>query len=225
MSASARPREESQAADPPSRSKKWIKVGVALGLVAAASQITARMIVTGAIVWWLVSDRLLGMLAGWAIAKTPKKFQWTIRSIVIRPSPRRIFTSLFGSNPENARDAWSEIIVQGWQWHSPDSFVNGPNMLEIDRLTIRLELFSVYRAIAYKEAIQIDLMQARRQEQRANEPPLSPLSRAAPSRSSRACGSTRTATRTACAICGRRSTCPTAPRVARARCGRFGSAI
>ncbi len=66
-----------------------------------------------------------------------------------------------------------EDVVPG-RGHSP---------LEIDRLTIRLELFSVYRAIAYKEAIQIDLMQARRQEQRANEPPLSPLSRAAPSRS------------------------------------------
>ena len=92
----------------------WIKVGVALGLVAAASQITARMIVAGAVAWWFASDRLLGMLAGWAIAKTPKKFQWTIRSIVIRPSPRRIFMSLFGAGANTVRYAWSEIIVCGW---------------------------------------------------------------------------------------------------------------
>ena len=34
---------------------------------------------------WLVHDRLLGALAGWGIAKTPKAFNWTIERILIRP--------------------------------------------------------------------------------------------------------------------------------------------
>ena len=119
--------------------------------------------------------------------------------------------SLFGSNPENVRDAWSEIIVCGWQWHSPDSFVNGPNMLEIDRLTIRLELFSVYRAIVYKEAIQIDLMQARRQDAaRERHPRSRPALTRARLPAARGRAVQRAPQRVRPVQSGRRSTCPTA---------------
>ena len=38
-------------------------------------------------------DRALGLLAGWGIAKTPKKFKWEIRSVILRPSPRRLLLS------------------------------------------------------------------------------------------------------------------------------------
>ena len=49
----------------------------------------------------LTLDRLLGWLAGWGIAKTPKAFRWNIERICIRPSA-----------PWSSR--WSEIIVVNW---------------------------------------------------------------------------------------------------------------
>mmetsp|Transcript_65847 Transcript_65847/g.183457 ORF Transcript_65847/g.183457 Transcript_65847/m.183457 type:complete len:664 (+) Transcript_65847:142-2133(+) len=96
-----------------------------------------------------LTDRLLGRLAGWAIGRTPKAFDWTIESICVRPA-----TSW-------APYAWSEIVVINWTWHNPPGFGNDASsyLLQIDRLTIRLELVSIYRAVRNREAVNVDLLQ------------------------------------------------------------------
>lgn len=96
---------------------------------------------------WL--DRCLGWLVGWAMAKTPKRFLWTMDQVKIRPS----FSW--------AADAWSEITVVNWTWHNPHNFgVVGEEayILQIDRVTLRLDLLSVYAAIRHRQAVSIDLV-------------------------------------------------------------------
>lgn len=93
-------------------------------------------------------DRLLGYLAGWAIWRTPKAFRWTIECICVRPS--------FSWRPH----AWSEITLVNWTWHDPPDFGVEPSsyILHIDRLMLRLELASIYRAIRYRQAVQVDML-------------------------------------------------------------------
>jgi len=100
---------------------------------------------------YLSLDRLLGRLAGWAIGRTPKAFVWSIECVCVRPS--------LSWRPH----AWSEIIVTDWTWHNPPGFSAGGEpesqyILKIDRLTLRLELASIYRAWQNHEAVQVDML-------------------------------------------------------------------
>lgn len=91
-------------------------------------------------------DRLLGFLAGWGIARTPKAFRWSIKKIRIRPT-----LSWW------ADDSWSVIEVRDWIWHNPVGF-NGSFLLKIEKLTLHVELASIYRAIRHSKAIKVDLL-------------------------------------------------------------------
>eukprot|EP00928_Gymnodinium_smaydae_P016622 TRINITY_DN16262_c0_g1_i3.p1 TRINITY_DN16262_c0_g1~~TRINITY_DN16262_c0_g1_i3.p1 ORF type:complete len:461 (+),score=87.02 TRINITY_DN16262_c0_g1_i3:107-1489(+) len=100
---------------------------------------------------FLRRERLLAGLLGWGIEKIPKKFIWTIDRICVRPC--------FSNSPE----AWSEIALVNWTWHNPVGFKaeeDGSDgfLLKIDRLTARLRLGSLYGAIFYKRAIEIDML-------------------------------------------------------------------
>jgi len=97
----------------------------------------------------LYFDSILGALAGWGIGKTPKAFRWTIARICVRPC--------FSWAPH----AWSHIIIEDWTWHDPSDFDSKDGagyILKIERLTLRLELGSIYRAFKRRKAINIDLM-------------------------------------------------------------------
>mmetsp|Transcript_77601 Transcript_77601/g.179949 ORF Transcript_77601/g.179949 Transcript_77601/m.179949 type:complete len:622 (-) Transcript_77601:192-2057(-) len=114
--------------------------------------------ITFVLLWalYVSLDRLLGRLAGWAIGRTPKAFQWSIECVCVRPS--------LSWRPH----AWSEIIILNWTWHNPPGFSaseEGVNeegapryILQIDRLTLRLELASIYRALRHHEAVQVDML-------------------------------------------------------------------
>lgn len=92
-------------------------------------------------------DRVLGMVASWGIGKTPKRFQWTIQRICIRPS----FSW--------AADAWSELVILGWTWHNPPSFHEADGyVLQVDRLTLRLSLTSILRAVRRRGAVEVDML-------------------------------------------------------------------
>lgn len=96
---------------------------------------------------YVCHDVLLGNLAAWAIGRTPKAFRWTFGGIAVRP------------NFSFARDVWSELVVTNWTWHDPPGFEDVPgHLLQIDRLTLRLELFSIYRAIRCRRAVNVDLL-------------------------------------------------------------------
>ncbi|CAK0882983.1 unnamed protein product, partial [Prorocentrum cordatum] len=143
----------------------WRPAGTALAAAAAAVQLSSRWRPVGALVaacsfLWaatLLFERGLGMLAGWGIGKTPKRFWWTIDRIRVWPS--------LSWDP----GCWSEICVVGWTWHNPPGFRHGAcrdrgsewdsatdYILQIDRLTLRLELGSVLAAVRRKKAICVD---------------------------------------------------------------------
>lgn len=139
----------------------WGPAGSAL---AAAALLGSRLRPVGGLVaafsfLWAASllvERGLGLLAGWGIGKTPKRFRWTIDRIRIRPSLSW------------APGSWSEICIIGWTWHDPPAFCTDwverdlatGYILQIDRLTFRLELASVLAAVRHKKAICVDKMHA-----------------------------------------------------------------
>lgn len=93
-------------------------------------------------------DRALALLACWAIAKTPKAFHWSIELIRVRP------------NWSLRRSCWSEITVINWTWHNPPGFEDDERsyILEIDRLCVRLQLFSILGALGNRRAIQVKMV-------------------------------------------------------------------
>jgi len=130
-------------------------VSAAIGTAALRLLGLPRLLAITVVALWflLISlDRLLGRLAGLAIGRTPKAFRWTIECICVRPS--------FSWGPH----AWSEVIVLNWTWHNPQGFnqqgADGEPMyiLQVDRLTLRLELASIYRAVRYHKAVQVDML-------------------------------------------------------------------
>lgn len=129
-------------------------VGVALALLTGRRLLSAfgTPLLSLAFVWGFMQalDRALGRLAGWGMAKTPKAFLWTIDCIKVRPN----FNWW-------AKDSWSEIIVCGWTWHNPAGFNRGGKtsyILKIEKMTLRLELLSIVRAIRHKQAVKVDLL-------------------------------------------------------------------
>ncbi|CAJ1431235.1 unnamed protein product [Effrenium voratum] len=93
----------------------------------------------------LQTDRALALLACWGIKRTPKAFDWTIDFLCIRPS--------FSFR----RAYWSEITVINWTWHNPAGFEGDARsyILQIDRLSLRLELASIVGAIGNRGAVKI----------------------------------------------------------------------
>ncbi|CAK9063428.1 Hypothetical protein SCF082_LOCUS32851 [Durusdinium trenchii] len=96
----------------------------------------------------LQADRALAHLSCWAIARTPKAFHWSIELICVRPSWS--FRSF----------CWSEIRIINWTWHNPPGFEDDARsyILEIDRLSIRLQLSSIFAAIRKRGAIKVKLV-------------------------------------------------------------------
>lgn len=89
-------------------------------------------------------DHFLGRLVGWGIRRTPKAFDWTVERVEVRPS--------FSSH------AWSEVVIVNWTWHNPPGFRNDASsyILQIDRIMLRIELASIYRAVRYGETVRIN---------------------------------------------------------------------
>lgn len=87
------------------------------------------------------SDVILARLATWGISKSPKHFEWTIESIAVRPS---LFTG-----------KKSEIVVAGWTWRNPPDFPQSEFILNVRRMTIELDLWSILDAIRDRTAIRV----------------------------------------------------------------------
>jgi len=132
-----------------------VRIGQAVGLLALVGFSTvlwlvglSKLLAVALVLLWalyLSLDRLLGRLAGWAIGRTPKAFRWTIECICVRPS--------FSWRPH----AWSEVTIVNWTWHNPPGF-EGADILHIDRLTLRLNLASIYRALRHHDAVEVDML-------------------------------------------------------------------
>lgn len=87
---------------------------------------------------YVTLDGLLARVAGWGISTTPKAFDWTLESISLRPSWNSAYPS--------------EIIIAHWTWHNPQSSspaaaFHSPYILHVDRLSIRLDLWSICWAL------------------------------------------------------------------------------
>lgn len=107
-------------------------------------------------------DTLLGRLASWAIGLIPQRYRWTIERIRIHPNWGAIC---------KGTDSWSDVVVSNWTWHNPDGFDDdddcspgskpaaGPRyVLQIDELTIRLKLSTIYAAVRDHKSIEIALL-------------------------------------------------------------------
>lgn len=119
--------------------------------IRAILRMNAKLVFPPVVLWLmrLLTDILLGRLAGWAIGCTPKGFKWTIQRICVRPS-------FVWAGP----DSWSHITVVNWTWHNPAGFNNSNSdyLLQIDRLTFRIDLRSIYRAFRKRGAVIVDLL-------------------------------------------------------------------
>jgi len=127
-----------------------LKIGLVLALLFAVFLFVALapgyvvMIILAVLIY--VRDRSLGVLAGWAISKAPVAYVWEIERICIRPCWSKSST------------AWTEVTVVNWTWHNPPGFDGAPPsyVLQIDRLALRLTLFSVIKAIRRRDAVEVD---------------------------------------------------------------------
>eukprot|EP00927_Polykrikos_kofoidii_P025029 TRINITY_DN22576_c0_g1_i1.p1 TRINITY_DN22576_c0_g1~~TRINITY_DN22576_c0_g1_i1.p1 ORF type:complete len:654 (+),score=103.23 TRINITY_DN22576_c0_g1_i1:67-2028(+) len=135
---------------------RWEVLG--LGTIAfmfrvAGSPLPLDVMVSLLVGFWFRCDRLLGRLACYGISRTPKAFVWSIETISLRPGFSWQATS------------WTRIVVSNWTWHDPVGF-NGPGkgaslgsyILQVDRLTMLVDLATVYGAIFKHGTLRIDIL-------------------------------------------------------------------
>eukprot|EP00931_Biecheleriopsis_adriatica_P008449 TRINITY_DN109635_c0_g1_i1.p1 TRINITY_DN109635_c0_g1~~TRINITY_DN109635_c0_g1_i1.p1 ORF type:complete len:603 (+),score=84.98 TRINITY_DN109635_c0_g1_i1:82-1890(+) len=122
-------------------------VPLSLGAILWLIGVPAICVLIFCVLWALMLylDRGLARLACWAIARTPKHFNWEIELICVRPC--------LSFRPHY----WSEILIINWTWYNPQGFDGGarPYILQIDRLVLKLQLASIIGAICFRKAIQV----------------------------------------------------------------------
>lgn len=113
-------------------------------------------IMVSLVLLWANYGRLLAYLAEEGIKKTPKAFNWSIDRITIRPT--LCFWSTGAPNAQGLFSGWSEIVITGWTWKNQPGFSGDKDyLLEIDRLTIRLTLLSIYQVIRNRKTAAVDI--------------------------------------------------------------------